>query len=78
MIQQCENLNLYLNKQNKRTVIGSTLYLIRFPTMSVNEFFSCIEIESSLLPKQDIIQLIHIFHSKITGNLKFSFIEREK
>ena len=73
---ECTRQGRDVNPELCREVLGDALYLVRFPTMSENEFADG-AVQSGLLSKQEITDVSLFFSSDIKPNVQFSAICRE-
>ncbi|XP_075225362.1 BTB/POZ domain-containing protein 2-like [Lycorma delicatula] len=67
---ECNRQEKSLTPENKRIILGSTLNLIRFPLMSVEEFASG-PAQSGILTDQEVVSLFLYFHVNPKPALSF-------
>ena len=73
---ECARQGRDVNPEQCREVLGDAIYLVRFPTMSENEFADCAG-QSGLLSKQEITDVSLFFSSDAKPNVQFPAICRE-
>lgn len=67
---ECNRQEKALTPENKRSILGSSLNLIRFPLMSVEEFASG-PAQSGILTDQEVVSLFLYFHVNPKPALNF-------
>lgn len=67
-----------LNKNEKRNVLGANLKLIRFSTMTENQFSKCVEMEPNLLTSEECFSIFMTIASKKQYSNEFPYKRRTK
>ena len=68
---ECQRRDLESTPHNKRSVLGETLYLVRIPTMSVDEFANGPAQAPGILTQQETIDIFLHFTALVKPHLSF-------
>lgn len=68
---ECDKQQLQSCAPAKRSILGDTLKLIRFPSMTSDEFSECIQMEPDLFEEREVYAIFHNISTKQGNNLGF-------